>query len=289
MKIIVIGANGQLGHDLVRIIPKEECIPFTRKELDLAEVGKIKETLAQHKPDIVINTAAFNRVDDCEKTPEAAFAVNAVAAHHLAKACKEIGATMVHYSTDYVFGKEKNRKSQYMEKDVPGPLSAYGVSKLAGEMLVQAALDEHYVIRVCGLFGVVGSSGKGGNFVETMLRIGKEKGSVRVVEDQVLSPTYTLDVAKNTYEMFKKNVPFGLYHMVSHGETSWYNFAKTIFELAGLNVECMPIPTSEYKLPARRPAYSALENEKLRALGIDQMRDWKVALRDYLMEKGHIS
>lgn len=286
MRIVILGSNGQLGHDLVRVIPQEECIPLTRAECDVTQLEKIRENLNTLKPDIVVNTTAYNRVDDCEKDASISFSVNAIGAHNVAIACKEVGARLVHFSTDYVFGQDKIRQKPYTEEDHAGPVNAYGVSKFAGELLVQEVFEKHFVVRVCGLFGVAGSSGKGGNFVETMIRIGKEKGAVCVVSDQVLVPTYTLDIAKNVYNLMKTDA-YGLYHMASHGHTSWWNFAKTIFEFSGLKVECTPIPSSEFSTSAKRPTYSVLENAKLRALGIDQMRQWEEALKDYLIEKGH--
>lgn len=286
MRIAVIGANGQLGHDLLKVIPKEECIPLTRADVDVTDFAHVQENLAKHQPDVVINTSAYHRVDDCEKDATEAFRLNAVAVHNLAVACKNLNATLVHFSTDYVFGGDSKRTTPLTETDQPAPVNAYGVSKVAGEMLVQEVLEKYFLIRVCGLFGFVGSAGKGGNFVETMIRIGKEKGAVRVVDDQILVPTYTLDIAKNVYALIKTG-KYGLYHMVNHGQTSWYNFAKTIFELCDLPVQCTPITSAEYPTPAKRPGFSVMRNARLEAIGVDQMRPWGEGLKDYLVEKGH--
>src|SRR6478672_4539678 len=194
MKFAVIGAAGQLGHDLCPRLTGE-VVPLDRTRADLTDLKLLRATLTDVRPDVVVNCAAYNFVDKAEAEPEAAFAVNAWGVRQLALACRDLGCVLVHFSTDYVFGLDEARRVPYAEADAPGPMSAYGLSKLAGEYLVRALCPRHFVIRTCGLYGVWGSGGKGGNFVETMLRLAGEGKPLPVVADQVCTPSYTADVA----------------------------------------------------------------------------------------------
>jgi dTDP-4-dehydrorhamnose reductase len=286
VKILLIGANGQLGTDLRKTNPSHEVIGLTRADGDIANGTRVRELLRQHAPEVVINTAAYHRVDDCEDEPEKAFHGNIVGPRALAEACAEIGARMVHYSTDYVFDGKK--KLPYRESDRPGPLSVYGVSKLGGEYLVTAASDAHIVIRTASLFGTAGSSGKGGNFVETMIQKAAAEKSVSVVDDIIMSPTYTLDLAATTWKLLEKDVPGGLYHVANGGTCSWFEFTRKIFSLLGINTPLIPIRAADTGRKARRPAYSALGSERFPDLGIPPPRVWQEALKSYLIEKGHL-
>lgn len=285
MKVLIIGANGQLGSDFAKVMDDPDLIALTHKDIEICDFAKTKNILTEKAPDIVINTAAYHKVDECEEKVEKTFEVNTYAVRNLAQVCRDIGSTLVHMSTDYVFGGEKNEP--YIEADSPNPINVYGVSKLAGEYFVKNICEKHFIIRTSGLFGVAGSSGKGGNFLETMIRLAKEGKSIRVVADQVLSPTYTKDLATNMKELIQTD-EYGLYHIASHGECSWYKFAETIFELTGLNPEYSPTTTEEFGAKAKRPGYSVLANQKLKALGIDNTSVWEEALENYLVEKGHI-
>jgi dTDP-4-dehydrorhamnose reductase len=284
VKILIIGADGQLGTDLCRVIPKAEQVLLTLKDIDITK----KETLSiikKHAPEVVINTAAYHRVDDCEDHEDPAFAVNAIGVKHLAEACLEIDAAMVHVSTDYVFDGEK--KEPYVETDAPSPRSVYGISKLAGELCVKYILKKYFIVRSAGLYGAAGCMGKGGsNFVDNIIRRAETQPELKVVTDEVLSPTYTLDLAGKIYELAQTGY-YGLYHIVNHGGTSWYDFTVKIFELMGRKVEVTPTTSSEYKTKARRPHYSVLRNAKLEQLGRDDLRSWEDALRAYLAEKGY--
>lgn len=284
MKVAVLGANGQLGHDLIQALAAWDCIPLTHADLDICDFTSTRKRLADVKPDIVINTAAFHRVDDCEEQPEKSFQINTYAVRNLAGLCAELDCGLVHLSTDYVFGGEKN--SPYTEDDAPNPLNVYGVSKLAGEYFVRALCPKHFVVRTTGLYGVAGSSGKGGNFVETMVRMAREGKSIRVVDDQVLTPTYTKDLA-HAIERLAQTDAYGLYHITSSGQCSWYEFAARIFELLGLTPDFGPATTAGYGLKALRPAYSALAHHRLKQLGCDDLRPWSEALDAYLKEKRH--
>jgi dTDP-4-dehydrorhamnose reductase len=223
-------------------------------------------------------------VDRAESEPEAAFATNVWGVRHLAMICRDLGCVLVHFSSDYVFGLDKDRRRPYAETDAPGPINVYGLSKLAGEYLVRSLCPRHFVIRTCGLYGVWGSGGKGGNFVETMLRRAGEGKPLRVVADQVLTPSYTADIAAATASLVQTG-RFGLYHVTNAGCCSWYEFARTIFELAQVQADVLPITTQEYGAPARRPGYSVLAMEAYQALGLPPLRPWKEALRAYLEER----
>jgi dTDP-4-dehydrorhamnose reductase len=279
MKVMIIGANGQLGSDLVKVFQDQELIPLTHQDVDICEPVGVRATMRRYRPEIVINTAAYHKVDLCEENAERAFAVNTLGVRDLALACREEGAVLLHLSTDYVFDGRKG--TAYVEEDPPNPINVYGVSKLAGEFFVKYLLDRYFIVRTSGLFGVAGSSGKGGNFVELMLRLAREGRAIRVVDDQVLSPTYTVDLAHQIRALVETD-HYGLYHATSHGACSWYQFTVKIFELAGLSPSLSPQTTAESGARATRPAHSELENAALQRLGLDRMRRWEEGLAAYM-------
>jgi dTDP-4-dehydrorhamnose reductase len=221
-------------------------------------------------------------VDAVEEDVDRAFQVNATGARNLAIACRDSDAALVHISTDYVFSGRGSRP--YVEDDPVEPLNVYGVSKAAGEMLVRAAWPKHYIIRTCGLYGIAGSSGKGGNFVETMLRLAEASQRIRVVNDQVLTPTHTAALGRQMVRLVTSGA-FGTYHATCQGACSWYEFAQEIFRQAGREPDLEPQTTAESGSRVRRPAYSVLENRRLRDLGLDVMPGWREALTDYLAAK----
>ena len=282
MKVAIIGANGQLGSDLVKVF--SDAIPLTRKELDVTDYESLK-ILKEIKPDVVINTAAYVRVDDAEIEADKAFQVNAVGALNVTKICNEIKAVNVYISTDYVFDGTKGEP--YTEEDTPNPLNVYGLSKYAGEVFTRNYSERYYIIRVASLYGVAGARGKGGNFVEFMIQKAKSGEEIRVVNDMFMSPTYTRDVAVMLKRFLEIEPEFGVYHMVNEGYCSWYEFTKEIFNILGWDVQVTPIKSSELNRLAKRPLFSALKNQKLEKLGL-KMRHWRDALRDYLVEKGWI-
>jgi len=288
MKVLVTGANGQLGTDLCQILHSFETIPLTHKDIEITNMSSVKEVLGKYKADIIINTAAYVRVDDCETEPDKAFSVNALGARNVAVVAQELGASLVHISTDYIFGGEAQLRSiPYTEFDTPAPLSIYGKSKLAGENFVQHLCSRHFLIRSSALFGIAGASGKGGNFIETMLKLAGGRDELRVVNDQVFSPTYTKDLAKKIAQLITTEY-YGVFHITNKGACSWYQFATEILKLAGLNAPITPVNSEQYPQKARRPRFSVLDNYHLRLLGLDDMRPWQQALKDYMIEKGHI-
>ncbi len=290
-KILVIGARGQLGSDLCRGIESDlkgtTLIPMNREELDVTDFAQVRSVLEEVRAEVVVNTSAFHQVDLCEEEWRSAFEVNAYAARHLAQVCAEQDATFVHISTDYVFGGEENRNVPYSEDDKPFPVSVYGASKLAGEYLVRDTCEKHFVIRGSGLYGVAGSAGKGGNFIESMLRLGKEGKPLNVVADQITAPTFTADLATKIIELIQTE-RYGLYHISNTDSCSWYEFASAIFERCGLDVDLSPTTSEDYGAAAKRPSYSVFAHHALHGAGLESPRSWQHALSDYLKEKGHI-
>ncbi len=279
--VLVLGAAGQLGSDLCRLLQGEgvPLVPLAHQDLDICQEEAVARVLGEVRPWAVINTAAFHRVEACEEDPHKAFAVNAVAVRGLARACREVGALLVHISTDYVFGGQEGRP--YREDDPPSPVNVYGASKAAGEMLLRAEAPRHIIVRTSGLFGLRGSTVKGGNFVETMLRLGRERGEVQVVTDQVLSPTYTADLAEKIWQLMRAGAQ-GTFHITNAGHCSWYEFACAIFRLAGMEVKVQPVTSQAFPSRARRPPFSVLDNARLRKEGYGLLRPWPQALADYL-------
>ncbi len=273
-----------MGSDLRRTW-QGELVAFDLPELDVCDQDRLRAVIRREKPELVINTAAYHRVDECESNVMRSFEVNAFGAKNVADACREAGASVMFISTDYVFDGEKG--SPYAEDDTPRPLSVYGASKLAGEHLVRQANPSHFIVRSSSLFGVAGAMGKGGNFVETMLRKAGEGEGLRVVDDQVSAPTLTWDLAQKLGELAATE-RFGLYHVTNGGQTSWCQFAAKIFELCGLEPSLTAITSEELAAPARRPRFSVMENRALRAAGLTPLRSWEEALKAYLLEKGHI-
>ncbi|MEX0786699.1 MAG: dTDP-4-dehydrorhamnose reductase [Dehalococcoidia bacterium] len=284
MRALLIGSQGQLGSDLRRIW-NGDLIAFSHDDLDVCDREQTLAVVARERPELVINTAAYHRVDDCETNGARAFEVNALGAKNAADAAREAGAAVMFISTDYVFDGEKG--SPYVESDLPRPLSVYGASKVAGEHLVRQSNAQHYVVRSSSLFGVAGASGKGGNFVDTMINKAKAGDPLRVVNDQVSSPTQTRDLAEKLQELAASG-RFGLYHVTNSGQTSWHDFAAKIFELCGLEPSLTAISSEELAAPARRPAFSVMENRALREAGLAPLRAWQDALEAYLAEKGHL-
>lgn len=280
MRTALIGANGQLGTDLARAL-RGEIASFQRPLLDVTDLASVERALAAVCPEVVVNAAALTHVDQCEESPVDAFAVNSIGARNVAIAAAGVGALLVYVSTDYVYGAAGAVREAYCEDDSPGPVNVYGVSKLAGEYFSSMECRRSLVVRTSGLYGHAGARGKGGNFVETMLRLGAQHGAVRVVSDQRLSPTSTSDAARVIADLVRIGAT-GLFHVAASDHCTWFEFARAIFELAGSEVSAQPIPTSEYPLPARRPAMSALRSLRLQRVGVQPCRSWRDQLADYL-------
>ena len=280
MKIAVIGANGQLGSDLMSVFSEtHDVVGLTHADIEITSIDSVKTVISGLKPDIVLNTAAYHIVPEAEKFPEKAFSINGTGALNLAKICQDQDVRLVHYSTDYVFDGVKQKP--YTEDDRPNPLNVYANTKLSGEYFALNYCEHSFVVRISGIYGKVPCRAKGGNFITTMLKFAKEKPEVRVVADEVLTPTPTSDIAKNTAALVKTDA-FGLYHMSSAGEVSWYEFARTIWDTLKLETPLYPASVKDFPLVVKRPFYSVLDNQNLRKAGIDNMPHWKEALIQFL-------
>jgi dTDP-4-dehydrorhamnose reductase len=270
--ILVVGANGMLGQDLMALLgDRAEGVDIG--DIDITSPESVLSVIGARKPDVVINCAAYTDVDGCESNTETAMSVNGEGVGYLAMACRDIGALLVQVSTDYVF--DGGKGTPYVEDDAPHPLSVYGESKLAGEMNA-AFTPEYLIVRTQWLYGLHGK-----NFVETMLRLGAEKDELTVVDDQIGSPTWTVDLARAIIALIDSGCR-GIYHAANAEYCSWNDFARAIFEEAGLTVSVKPMTTTELNRPARRPLYSTLECGRLAADTGFQPQPWRSALRDYL-------
>jgi len=285
MKIVVIGADGQLGTDLVKALARDEVVPLTYPEFDVTRPERVRLLFRDLKPEAVINTAAFHRVDECEDEPELAFRVNAIAVRDLARLASELGFVLVHFSTDYVFDGRKG--SPYVESDTPNPLNVYAVSKLAGEFFVRAIAAKHFLVRTCGLFGRGRCLEKGYNFVDRMIVLADEGKPIRVVDDQWVSPTSTEELADRIRDLVRTD-RYGLYHLTSEGQCTWFQFAVELFSLLRRSPCLEPVSSRAFAAKARRPLYSVLENERAKRMGLPDFSPWKEALRTYLERKSLI-
>lgn len=277
-KYLIFGAKGQLGTEFCRQLG--ECaVPVDLPEGDITNRFTVEEIFSGVKPDAVLNAAAFTAVDAAEQQPAVCRKVNAVGPLYLAQECKKRGIPLVHISTDYVFCGTQKREP-LTEEDEPAPLGVYAETKLEGERSIQKTLENHLILRTCGLYGKLGANTLG-NFVETMRRLGASRRNLRIVNDQHCTPTWVPNLAQAALWLLE-NEKWGLYHTVDQGETTWFDFAQEIFRLCGLEVEAGPISTAEWNAPAPRPLYSVLDTAKYHALGGPAMLPWKESLRKYL-------
>jgi dTDP-4-dehydrorhamnose reductase len=282
MRVLIVGAGGQLGSDLVRAFADLGPIGLDHKALDIEVPSSVSRTLARYRPAVVINTAAFHNVEVCETRPDRAFAVNALAADDLAAQCALAGAQLVHISTDYVF--DGQSPVAYGEGSPTNPLSAYGTSKLAGELLIKRHLDDYFIIRTSGLYGIRGSSVKGYTFIERILTQASEGRPLDVVNDITFSPSYTRHVADAIRRIVERRV-FGTYHVTNTGQCTWYDFAREILLQAGISTELRETTSERFPTLARRPKFSALRHGAMDALGLPAMPSWSEGIRDYLRER----
>jgi dTDP-4-dehydrorhamnose reductase len=283
--IVIIGATGQLGSDLMRLWPvraNEQIVGLSHGEIEVADFDSVRQALEPLRPRLVVNTSAYHKVDDVEAKPATAFATNAIGPRNLATICRQLDSVLIHLSTDYVFSGSKG--NPYVETDAVNPLNAYGISKVAGEMFIRNLWHKHFIVRSSGLYGIAGPSGKGTNFVELMLRLGRSEKPIKVVDDQVLTPTPTHLLAAQI-ALLSQTDAYGTYHATCQGKCSWYEFASAIFKLTGLSPSLSPQTTAQSGAIALRPSYSVLENANLRRLGIDQMPEWEVGLHQYMASK----
>ena len=279
MSVVLLGAGGQLAHDLAPLFGEELLHAYDHEQLDICDRRAVERTLEGLKSQVVVNTAAYVRVDDAEGEPAAAELVNATAVADLAAICRRIEAKLVHFSTDYVF--DGMKRTPYVESDPPHPINAYGASKLAGERAIERTCRDYLIVRTSGLYGVAGSSGKGGNFVETMIRKAQAGEEIRVVADQALAPTSTAAVAVGVRALIEAGVG-GLVHLACQGECTWAEFAEAIFAELGLVQEVRAIGSDELRSPAKRPAYSVLTSERPEVKRLAPMPGWRVALQTHL-------
>lgn len=282
MRIAVIGANGQLGTDLMHALGSD-ATGLDWPAIDVRDADSVRAALSEAAVDAVINCAAMTNVDRCESAAAEAFAVNAIGAMHVAQAAAAIGAAVMLVSTDYVFGGDAQRSKPYVETDVPSPIGVYGASKFAGEQLTQAYSERHAIVRTCGLFGHAGALGKGGNFVETIRKRAMDNEPLRVVDDQVVSPTSTRELASRLIELAAMNAQ-GLYHVASPTSCTWYEFACEIVKQVESSSTVTPVPSSAYPTAARRPRLSALASDRLAATGVATCPTWQEMLRCYLRD-----
>jgi dTDP-4-dehydrorhamnose reductase len=279
-KITILGNAGQLGQELVTEFTARGyyVTGMDRDVVDITDRFQVEEAIGALDPSIVVNAAAYNQVDVAESEPQAAFAVNALAVRNIAIACRQVDAFLVHFSTDYVFDGAAGRP--YTELDAPHPLGAYAVSKLAGELFAQAYLEKPLIIRTSGVFGPGGLDTARGNFVELMLRLAASVQPIRVVEDHFASPAYAPLLASRTADLVEKGLA-GVFHIGGGRAISWFEFARLIFQAAGLSPELRPTNEREYRSEARRPKFSALSNAKMESAGLEPMPPLEEALRDY--------
>jgi dTDP-4-dehydrorhamnose reductase len=284
VNIVLIGATGQLGGDLLRNNADHRIDAPPRDVLDLARAGPLAEYLRERRPDMVINCAAFHNVPRCEEEPEQAFRINCVAVRDLARACRDIGAWLVTFSSDYVF--RGDRRTPHPEDALPGPVQTYGITRLAGENAAMAELPERaVVIRTCGLYGRSGAASKGGNFVDKVLDLAREQPAIEMSSDQTVTPTSTDDLSRAVLSLVvHPGMGPGIYHLVNEGECTWYEFTRAFVEFAGLKTEVRPVDRGGRTGDMRRPLYSVLANTRARALGIT-LSPWRAALEAYLRAK----
>lgn len=286
MKVAVIGANGQLGADVVRAFTAEGDLvtALTHQEIELSDAHSVHKAVGERTPALIVNTAAMHHVEKCEGEPERAFAVNAIGARNLALAAREIGAVLIHVSTDYVF--DGSKRAAYSEQDAPRPLNVYGNSKLSGEYFVRSTTEKHFVLRTSAIYGKDACRAKGGlNFVELMLKLAKERSGMRVVDSEIVSPTPTVDLARQMVALSRTEA-YGLYHATSEGSCSWHEFAREIFALTNTRTNLEVARPDEFPAKVPRPNYSVLENCALKKKGLNLFRPWQEGLREYIGQRG---
>ncbi|HEY6377499.1 MAG TPA: dTDP-4-dehydrorhamnose reductase [Edaphobacter sp.] len=285
MKIAVVGADGQLGSDLATAFTAngDEVRALTHSHIEIADLNSVACVLEEIQPNVIVNTAAMHHVENCEREPTQAFAVNGLGPKNLALMARNLGAVLMHVSTDYVF--DGNKASPYTEDDSPRPLNTYGITKLAGEHFIRSNTERYFVVRTSGLYGRNPCRAKGGlNFIELMLKLAKERGEVSVVDSEIVSPTFTTELAEQLVQLSHSDC-YGLYHATAEGSCSWYEFAKEIFESTDIPVRLKVAGSDEFPAKVPRPKYSVLENRALKARGLNMFKPWQDGLHTYLGER----
>ncbi len=277
MKVLITGANGQLGKDLVSILGQNaEVYGMNRNDLDVTNADLCTEIISSIKPDVIVHAAAYTAVDKAESDEDAAYKVNAIGSRNIAVVAEKIGSKVCYISTDYVFDGESS--VPYREYDNTNPQGVYGKSKRAGEILIQTLCSKYFIVRTSWVYGLYGH-----NFVKTMIKVGSEKDSLKVVNDQTGSPTYTVDLSYFIQDLIKTE-HYGIYHASNTGVCSWFEFAKAIFEEAGMSTQVEPCTTDEFPRPAPRPKYSVMEHLAIRTNGFNDLRPWREALSDFMKQ-----
>jgi dTDP-4-dehydrorhamnose reductase len=282
MRVVVIGADGQLGTDVVRAFADngDTVSPLTHADIELSSMDSLSSRLRELRPELVVNTAAMHHVEKCELEPDKAFGVNGIGARNLAVVSRELGAVLMHVSTDYVFDGAK--QTPYEEQDAPRPLNVYGNTKLAGEYFVRSTTEKHFVLRTSAIYGRSPCRAKGGlNFIELMLKLAKERGEVKVVDSEFVTPTPTPEIARQMVALSRCDA-YGLYHATAEGSCSWHEFAREIFDLTGTKVSLKIAGPNEFPAKVPRPKYSVLENRALKSRGLNLFTSWQDGLRQYL-------
>ena len=276
MKVLVTGVNGQLGYDVVKELEKRghQAVGVDREQMDLTSKEQIKECIENVNPEAIIHCAAYTAVDKAEDEEELCRRVNAIATKDIAECAKKLDIPMIYISTDYVFDGTKD--GEYTEEDIPNPINVYGKTKYEGEVYVQELLEKYYIVRISWVFGE-----NGNNFIDTMLRLAKDRDEINVINDQVGSPTYTKDLAPLLVDMIETD-KYGVYHATNEGYCTWYEFAKEIFRIAEIDIKVNPITTKEYPTKAVRPMNSKMSKEKIITNNFNKLRLWKDSLREYI-------
>jgi dTDP-4-dehydrorhamnose reductase len=283
--VLLFGGRGQLGTEIRRRWAGVEIATPTHAEVDITDAGAVEQAIQASGADLVVNCAAFHHVEKCESEPQNAFAANTLAVNVMAECCARHGIEFLTVSTDYVFDGTLGRP--YTEEDEPNPLSVYAASKYAGELLVRRLQSNAYVVRTCGVYGVAASTTKGYTFIDRIIANARNGEELKVVSDQTVSPSYAGHLAEGLLRLLQADAPYGVYHMVNEGAVTWHEFASEALRAAGIAHPIEAVSHTSWQSKVRRPAYSALSNAKLRALGIT-MPDWRAGIRDYLIDKSNV-
>ena len=285
MKVAIIGGNGQLGRNVSSAFSDEghAVTSLTHQHVEVSSLASVRESLEALRPELVVNTSAFHHVEKCEADPAQAFAINGIGARNLAQVTHEINASLMHISTDYVFDGSKN--APYTEDDAPAPLNAYGNTKLSGELFVRSTNPRHFIVRTSAIYGENPCRAKGGlNFVELMLKLSNERKELRVVDDEFVTPTPTVQIAQQLVRLSRSS-DYGLYHATAEGSCSWFEFAAAIFAITNTKIRLEPARPGEFPVKVARPKYSVLENTALKSRSLNVFTHWKEGLENYLASR----